>query len=651
MSTGKEGKYGPLEALLASHIVGKEYAVGKQNNSESDDSFQQYVDLLDARRTEKDYDWMSDIRLPQFASIMLTQSSIDVSQYFMTREFVECYVQDSSEEAKKAAAASKELINRTLNQKHLNHYLKFVRAKQIAHLNGAVWSVCWWDKLYNEMTVKVDSEVMDGDGTTTIETAEEKIETVVVDRFNYDIVDPRNVFCSPEFTYTAQDKQWVIIRNQKTIHELRESEQQEGYFNLDLIDGKGLLSAETETARNTNNQNSEFSSPDTEMSKSFDILKRYGRFWAIVEERDQSRGFPLKIRPGIDDSGKPTDDSELVECIITFATDGSTSTLIGFYPTPYVDVMGNPYKPLIRGQCYPHPVADGGFGDGRHALELQKAIDDTFNMTNDRTRLATMPVLKVKRYANEGNDTIYFEPGHKMELDDPTNDVQELVIRDNIQGGLAQLDMLVGGLQTLTSIYPTTMGNTPADSSTTATAIAGSEQRSTQRGAFKAKTFEYTDLTELYWMINHMTFTFAEPETGMMLMGDKVYDFNPNLDFFYKPLSQSIESDQSKQQKIQRWIQLLGYISNMQDPRIASLFVFIVGEIAKLMGDEVENVMKILNAPPRQHGQAPMPGAPAQQPSLTQATTPVSNQNGVPQSLTEMNTRELPAAMMQQGAQ
>ena len=123
--------------------IGNEYDTAKTNRVAEE--YESYIDLLDSERGEKDYDWMSDIRLPEFISHMLTQSSIDVEQYFKTRDFTEVYIEDEGDEALANAEASKELINRTLNQKHLNHYLKYVRGKNINHLLGYVYAICWWE--------------------------------------------------------------------------------------------------------------------------------------------------------------------------------------------------------------------------------------------------------------------------------------------------------------------------------------------------------------------------------------------------------------------------------------------------------------------------------------------------------------------------
>ena len=125
-------------------LIWNEYTTSKQNHTERDDDFEKFVSLLDSEPQDRDYEWMSNIRLPEFASHWLTQSSIDVEQYFKSRDFVEAYLEDES--GKPNSDAAKELINRTLNQRHLNHYVKFVRAKGINHLIGHVYAVTEWQK-------------------------------------------------------------------------------------------------------------------------------------------------------------------------------------------------------------------------------------------------------------------------------------------------------------------------------------------------------------------------------------------------------------------------------------------------------------------------------------------------------------------------
>ena len=603
-------------------MVGDEYDIAKNNKVAEE--FESYIDLLDSERREKDYDWMSDIRLPEFATHMLTQSSIDVQQYFQTRDFVEAYTEDEGDQAQAEAAAAKECINRTLNQKHIYHYQKYVRAKNINHLIGYAYALCTWE--YDERfgVIGTEPRTMVGEGGEII-VVEEPIEGAITtkDRFNYHPLDPRNVFTDNKYVYSVQEKDFVIVRSEKTMNDLEGDADEMGYFDLDKI---GRPPQETETSKETDNAEDK---EQKNKNKYYDVCDRYGKAWAIVTERDEE-GVPITAKIGIDEEGKPLKDAEFIECITTFVIDTGQKKLIGFKPTWAVDATGEAYKPLLRGLCYIHPSKDSGVGDGKYSKELQIAIDDTFNLSNDRVQLATMPTMKGKRHSLEDNSSIYIEPGHTIELND-VNDLVEMQFSDNIVGALRQIGILTGKMQQVTSIMPTTMGGLPDDSSTTATAIAGAEQRTNIRTNYKAMTFENTFLVDLYWMIQHMTYVFAKPETAMKLMGEKVYNFNPTRDYYYKPVSASIESEQSKAAKVQGWTQILGYISNIQHPDIVNQINYILGKIYTYMGDEYVNFGNTMLNP-----QQPIEGGSDQQEAMG---VPSSNQAGVPQSGMEQAVR------------
>jgi len=607
-----------IEDQLAMMVVDSEYQTARQNQKYDKDDFESYVDLFDAEHTEREYEWMSDIFIPEFPTQMLTQSAIDVSQYFQTREFVDVFIEDGDEQAQLSAQASKELINRTLNRRKLYHYIKYVRGKTLNHLNGHVDIECWWEQ---------DSETeYDIDGFGEIK---EEFEVTTKDYFNYAVLDPRNVFTDKAYAYSMQEREWVIIREEKTLEKLKADEETFQYFNLDLLEELAEKSQEekTDTYRETIEEEiNDYELPPRGKSVRFDILKRYGKFWTV-------NGKDGKALPGIDGDGKVKDNAYLAEIMMSFAVKGSTKVLIQFHHTPYIDANGDPYRPIIRGLCYIHPTKDGGVGDGKYSRELQIGINDTFNVSNDRTMLATMPTLKGKAYSMEDMSTVRIQPNHLIELQDP-KDLEEMVFSDNTQMALSQMSLLTGKMNQATSIFPTTMGSTPEYSSTTATAVAGADQRTNQRTNYKAMTFEYTMLTELYWMIQQMTWAFAKPETGFKLMGEKVFDFDPTLDYTFKPLSQSIETAAGKEAKIKNWMTLLGYIVNVQHPDIVNIINMIVAKVAVLMGDEYEEVAAaLLN-----------PGVPANPPDVQQGAPGgggASNQYGIEQGATEQMARGL----------
>ena len=586
-----------VQEQLVSQVI-NEYTAAQSNRGEDNDDFESYVDLLDSVRGEKEYDWMSDIRIPEFVSHVLTQSADDVDQYFSTRDFVEVYLNDESDKAKVAAEACKELQNRTLNQRDLHHYPKFIRARTINNLVGRVYAKVRWiktyeDEQYEESVLEPTGRDIQGnelvDGRQIPEVREAvRVRTrqkVVEDRFDYQIYDQRNVFTSNEYVYTLQEKSFVIFRDEMTLSELKAAADGAGYFNLDKLED-----AEAPMITDTKTDTMEQPDPpaDTAVEKPFDVLERYGKFWTMVDRSGGQLVYGSE-EIGIDERGEVRNGAEMQHVIITIVKSGASETLVGFRLTPFVSAAGKPYIPGIRGLCYIHPVDDGGMGDGKHVRELQIAIDDTFNLSQDRTMLATLPVLKGRKQSIEDNDEIYIKPGHKIPLNEP-DDLVELIIGDNITAALQQMSILENKMRQVDSVQPPGMGQVPAESSTTATAVATAAQGQSRRNQYKALTFEYTFLSELYWMINQTTWLFAEEETLFKLMGDKIYDFNPTLDYYYKPLSQSIETEQSKMVKRKEWTTLLGYVLQIQHPDAVKIVNYVLGELTKLMGDEYENM-------------------------------------------------------------
>uniref|UniRef100_A0A6M3KUW4 Portal protein n=1 Tax=viral metagenome TaxID=1070528 RepID=A0A6M3KUW4_9ZZZZ len=632
-----------LERILVDQIINGEVAVSESNQQYSNDDFESMIALLDSERTEKEYDWMSDIRIPEFASHMLTQSSMDVGQYFQTRDFVEVYLQD--EKSKPNAEAAKELINRTLNQKHLNHFLKFVRAKAINNVVGRVYAKCWWEQetkiavigenvKYEDLDVdeygdKISSEFQ----VPAQKEVKEPVygEVPVIDRFNYDVWDQRNVFTDNSYVYSLQDKQFVVFRSEMTYSELKAVETLNGYFNLDLLKDIKPPST-TEFKSEAADKEQSFTPITSSAEKPYDIYERYGKVWMLVD-KENGEVVQGSEKIGLDKEGKPLNKADLHEAIVTIAKSDDKKVLIGFKLTPYIDAQGKPYRPIIRGLCYVHLTEDGGVGDGKYTKELQIALDDTFNISQDRVMLATLPTIAVNKHALEDNSTLYFEPGHPIEVNDPRSDIYEFKITDNIQGALNQINLLANKMQQVDSIQPPTMGDTGA-ASTTATAFAGASRATGERANYKSLTFENTFLCELYWMIHQMTFVFAKPETGIDLFGEeKLYDFDPTKNYYYKPLSQSIEPEHSKMVKRKEWITLLGYIMQSGHPDAPKMFNYIMVEIVKLMGDEYTNISSMLlgeDKPLQLEGGV---GA------VAGGGVPTSNQSGTPMSGMEMDAR------------
>lgn len=622
-----------IDDILADQVITGEVLISEANRQPIIDEFEECVDLLDAQRREKNYDWNSDISIPEFASHHLTQSSIDAGQYFQSRDFVTAYLEDESEVAKANAAAATELINRTLNQKYLHHYLKFVRAKGINNIVGHVYAKCWWEQETIEEPITITRyEQMDIDDYGEPLTSPEQVPAIrevsevipqqkaVIDRFNYDIWDERNVWMDGSYTYSLQDKRWVTFGSEMTLSELRENEDKNGYFNLDKLEE---IDPPSETQFKSRGQNKyDREEPVTSaVERPYDIYERYGKFWY------------LKGKPGIGIDGKPKKNAQLLECIITVAASNDQKVLIGFKPTPFLDAYQKPYRPLLRGLCYVNLVRDSGTGDGKYSKELQVAIDDTFNISQDRVMLATLPTFTTDKLAEQDNSEIYFEPGHHIPLTDPKGGIYEFKVSDNIQGALQQIGMLTQKMQQVDSIQPPQMGDV-GQASTTATAFAGAFRATGERANYKSMTFENTFLVDLYWMIQQMTFSFAMPETGFQLMGEKIYDFDPSKDYYYKPVSQTIEPEYSKAAKRKEWSTIIGYAAQIPHEDTVKLLNYAFAQFIKLMGDEYQDFAdKLLDEskPIQNEGGTEMVAG--------QTGMAPSNQNMIPQSTAETDAR------------
>jgi hypothetical protein len=634
-----------IKSLVKKTIIDDELTPAKTLTDNNSDVFESLIDMVECKREEKEYEWMSDIFIPEFASVMLSDASDWANQYFTTRDFVEAKLDNEDPKDKRKAKAAAKTINSTLNVREVYHYHKYIRARHINSIVGNVYILCWWDKEIKEDVVgyvnaeeptgfDVEGNPMQSDTQIPayrVVKQPQTNKTIIKDHFNYDVLDPRNVFVDNKYTYSLRDKDWVILRSERTISDLIKDQYTHGYFGLEEVD-KLFSDGETETARETYNQNEDYQFDySVNLNRYVDIYERFGKYPVIVLSRDEN-GNPIDVKPAFDDFGKMDyKNAEIIECIITFASNNGKYTLIRFQPTPFIDAYGKPYKPIIRGWCYIHPTKDSGLSDGKYMRELQIALNDTFNMSNDRTKLATIPTLRGKRSSVQDNDTLYIAPGNIMELES-AEDIAELQIQDDVTGAINQIGMLRDYIHQVTARFPTVMGELPQHSSTSATAINETGQRANTRANYKSLTIEYTFLIDLYWMILQMANQFMERETAEKILGEYVEDFDANADYTYSPISSSIEQEYTKYRKLQLIDQFIARLSKIPNPNIIKTINYLLVEAFELFGNEFPEFRDYLldesAPPPTDDGQF-----------VGNANAPSSNQSGLPMSGMEAETR------------
>lgn len=660
------GKFGEAENFIKNLVVDQEYKVAASNNIDQNMDLESVLDMVELVRSEKNASWKSDIFIGLLLSHMLTDTATWAAQDFQSRDFVDVYLEGNQPEDKMKAKAAKTLINQLLNIRDVYHFQKRIRARTINWLFGQVYALCWWEqetvkKTFQPPPLTTIVREYDENGNVipkvvSVPQPPQGYEDVVVDRMNYEVFDSRNVFTDYSYTYSAQQKPWITLRAEKTWSQVNGDAEKFDYFNLDTLgdklfgDGKkkkiSTSVQETETSRESYNKlGGAYNSKSGFYQRNdpvLDVLSRYGTMWAIVKERDPEEGFPTKIEPGYTENGELHEKAELVEAITTFAGLGDDYTMIGFQPTWAIDAKGKPFKPIIRGWCYIHPTKDIGLSDGKNLREMNIAANDTFNISNDRVMMATFPFFKGRRDAIENNPTVFFEPENIILLENTQTDLQEIMIRDNINGALQQMGFIKSTSSEMDSIWPTTMGGLPDKTSTTATAIAGAENRTGARGNLKQLTWDYTFDIEFYHIMQQLAFRFMRQSTLDKMLGKELAQFfSPQDDYTYVSLSQNLESEHQKMKKVQTWDGMMGRISGLAKiapKEMLPIIAMIIGEQAQLMGSDYREIAAMLKNLSQAQPQAEGKGAESSADGKPPMT---SNQHGVEVQSAEGQARSM----------
>jgi hypothetical protein len=222
------------------------------------------------------------------------------------------------------------------------------------------------------------------------------------------------------------------------------------------------------------------------------------------------------------------------------------------------------------------------------------------------------------------------------------DDLVEFQISDNIQGGLANHGMLTQNMDYVLATSPQTMGQSPqrGETATQASIIA---ERANIRIGMKSMNLEFIGFTELYDMILGLCDDFMLPETLEEILGADARFYNPNREDRYKPVSQALETEASKQFKIRMYDQLLGRIVQMQNPKTPMVVNYIMGQIIELMGGNFKHFKQFMFSEDPStvllYQLATSGGGSAPTPNQPPGAMAPQNQVGLPQGNQELQTR------------
>ena len=652
---GKKTDSDISEDIQQSIITGlsDDFVIAEQNMDTVNEGFDDFYDMIHCKRANTENEWESDVSLPEFTSRLLTQIGNFVAKYFASRDYVETDEDAGDAKTQAGAKVSKDLLNSLLNQTDVHYFQKIVRLLMFVWPSG--WGVIKGDykqKIeeyvsgYNtkfEAATDEEGSYLAEDGGVYEDSYTQKplynnIEEpiydirVIEDKPVFDVYPNQNVYFSPEYAYSLNDKEYVVFEDPSmALDKLISVADQNDYFNLHLLEEK---KSGEDTSQDDTNVDDLKDIPNPPSPK-FRILEWWRKYPVIVKERSED-GKIIKGEPGIDKNGDVKDGAELVECKITTAEDKGDSKplMIGF------SVSKHSKRPMVRFLCYIDSLKDTGFGDGELTQQLSSSIDDNFNLGNFRTKLATTPAFKAKRFSGVP-DKIRVSPEEAI-LVENMDDLLELNIQDNIQGTMVQNSMLSSRFDAAMATSAQTMGQSP-DRAETATQAGIISQRAEVRISMKGTNLEFVGFTEFYDMLLTLCNDFMLPQTLETLVGEQFNLYNPQKMARFRPVSQALETEESKNYKMKMVPQLMGMVAQFPNPKTPMVMNYLMGMYLEAAGKNWKHFEKFMFSEDPEinllyqlvtGGQAP-----AQQQQGQAPGGGPSNQTGIPQSTAEQGVR------------
>jgi hypothetical protein len=637
-----------IQKSLLGHLTA-ELDVAKKNNEKVNEDFKTYYNMIHSVRNSKPNEWESDISLPAFVSRLLTQIGNFCAQYFASTDYVECDIDSDDPKDVAEAKAAKKLLNTLLKDPDAYYYHKIVRLINFVFTCGygvlkggysqRVEQVISHMNQKSEIAVDPYSgEYLAEDGMpfrdptvqrAKFNTREEPVykDNVIIDKPVFDVYPNQNVYMSPEYCYSLNDKEYVIFETEKTLSQLKTEAMEMGYFNLEALEKETPEGKRGEKTYNKDDDHAEQPQPP---EKTFVEYERWG-VYPVKQEGE-------RYIPAIDAQGKFEDGAELVECIIHYVQQrekDSPRHIIGFRKSKHSR------RPMVKFLCYVDMVNDNGFGDGKVNREIQIASDDNYNLMNYRTKLAITPAFKGKKFAGVP-EKVKMSPEHVTMVEN-LGDLEQWIINDNIQGGIFHHNLLASMMDYSMATSPQTMG---ASSERAETATVGSiiNQRANIRIGMKSMNLEFIGFSDFYRMLLTLCNDFMLPESLDELIGKEIaLAYNPKRKDKFKPVSQALDSDESKGAKLKTWQGILGIVAPLQNPKTPSAVNYIIGQMLETMGgsfkqfkqfmfEEDPEAVLLYQLATGSKGTGSPPAGP-------NPMAPPSNQTGLPQRPAEQMTR------------
>jgi hypothetical protein len=231
-----------IQKALLDHLT-TEIGIAKRNNEKVNENFKTYYNMIHSVRNRKPNDWESDISLPEFLSRLLSQIGIFGTQYFSSTDYVETDLDSDDPKDVAESKAAKKLLNVLLKDPDTFYYHKIIRlitfvfACGYGIIKGGYKQKV--NKVFSHMEQKseiavdpISGEYLAEDGTfyrdpmrqrVKFNTTESPVDRdeIETDGPFFDVYPNQNVYQSPEYCYTLNDKEYVIFETEKTLSQLK----------------------------------------------------------------------------------------------------------------------------------------------------------------------------------------------------------------------------------------------------------------------------------------------------------------------------------------------------------------------------------------------------------------------------------------------
>jgi hypothetical protein len=120
------------------------------------------------------------------------------------------------------------------------------------------------------------------------------------------------------------------------------------------------------------------------------------------------------------------------------------------------------------------------------------------------------------------------------------------------------------------------------------------DQKADIRMNLKTSTMEWIGFTEFYDMLLTLCNDFMLPQTLVELIGQDAYAYNPDREDKFEPVSQALETEESKHYKLKILEQMLGRVVAIPNPKTPMVVNYIIGDMLEILGGSFKHFKRFM---------------------------------------------------------